>query len=40
MGIIEGAPDGDLNLTDSGEKIFRKLQEINEIMKDSIDFEE
>ncbi|MGC8514734.1 MAG: hypothetical protein ACP5OC_01180 [Thermoplasmata archaeon] len=40
MGIIEGNPDGDLNLTDSGLKIYRKLQEINEIMKDSIDFDE
>lgn len=40
MGIIEGALDGDLKLTDPGERIYRKLQEINEIMKDSIDFED
>lgn len=40
MGLVEESPDGDLSLTDSGEKVYRKLQEINEIMKDSIDFEE
>ncbi|MCL4451279.1 MAG: hypothetical protein M1327_01465 [Candidatus Thermoplasmatota archaeon] len=40
MGLVEESPDGDLNLTDAGEKVYVKLQEINEIMKDSIDFEE